>query len=557
MFVRVKKSGPREYLQVAESRWEDGATRQRVVATLGRLDKLQAHGDVDGLMRSLARFADRVRVVQDAAAGRLEALSARRIGPALVFERLWRETGIADVLARLAAKRRFAFPVERAVFLSVLHRLFAPGSDRQAERWRADYRIAGTESLALHHLYRAMAWLGEARQAIEKRLFGRRRTLFTEGDLVFFDTTSIYFEGRGGETIGRYGASKDHRRDRVQMIVGAVIDSEGMPICAPMWPGNRTDVKALLPVVKDLRRRFGIRRMSVVADRGMISKETVEGLEGFDPPVGYILGARMRSTKEVRDEVLGRGGRYAEVRPNLQVKEVRVGERRYVICLNPEEAERDAAARAAIVESLEGKLREGVSGLIANRGYRRFLKVRGEAVAIDPTKVEQDARYDGKFVLRTNLDIPADELALRYKELWRVERLFRSAKSLLATRPIFHHCDATICGHVFVSFLALMLLHELDVRQEARPRRLSHGNSVGQGGRALAKATAQAAGDGAPAAANATAEWADVRRDLDALQEVEVSQQGRTYWLRTPMRAGATAAFRAAGVAIPPNVREA
>lgn len=523
MFVRVKKSGPRQYLQVVESRWVDGASRQRVIATLGRLDRLQERGEVDGLIRSLARFAQRIRIVQEQAAGRLRARSVRRIGPALVFERLWNQTGIADVLKGLLRGRRFGFAVERAIFLSVLHRLFAPGSDRQAERWRADYRIEGIRKLRLHHLYRAMRWLGTTRGEIEQKLFLRRRDLFTTADLVFFDTTSIYFEGSGGQTLGRYGKSKDHRPDRLQMVVGAVLDSGGMPISAPMWPGNRADVTTLLPVVDDLRGRFGIRRMSIVADRGMVSAETIRRLEGGDPPVGYILGARLRQSKEVRTEVLARAGRYREVRANLRVKEVCVGDRRYVLCLNPQEARRDAAVREAILESLEARLHKGAKGLIGNKGYRRFLKVRRDGLEIDRKKVEEDARYDGKFVLRTNLDLPAQQVALRYKELWRVERLFRDAKSLLSTRPIFHHWDATISGHVFVSFLALVLLHELDVRQEGRGVR---------------------------------AEWADIRRELEALQEVEVVQAGRTYWLRTPIRAAATAAFRAVGVAIPPGVRE-
>jgi len=521
MFARVKPSGPRKYLQVVENRWENGASRQRVIATLGRVDELQAQGKVDGLLRSLARFAERVHVVEEAAAGRLEVRSVRRIGPSLVFERLWDETGVRSVLEGLLRERRFEFAVERAVFLSVLHRLFAPGSDRQAERWREDYEVAGAEELELHHLYRAMRWLGEERGGVEQGLFERRRDLFTEADLVFFDTTSLYFEGEGGETLGEYGNSKDHRSDRRQMIVGAVVDSGGRPISSPMWPGNQTDVKTLLPVVEDLGRRFGIRRMSVVADRGMMSAETVEELERRK--MGYILGARMRKTKEVREEVLGRGGRYHEVKENLKVKEVRVGARRYVICLNPEEAERDRATREAMLESLEEKLGRGGTELIGNRGYKRFLRVVRGGMEIDRGKVEEDERYDGKFVLRTNLELPAEEVALRYKELWRVERVFRDAKSLLDTRPVFHHWDATICGHVFVSFLALVLLHELDVRKEERGLR---------------------------------AEWGDMRRDLGALEEVEVMDGEKRYWLRTPVRTGATTALRSAGVAIPPAVRE-
>jgi hypothetical protein len=524
MYLRVKKSGPRQYLQIVESRWVNGVSRQRVLGTLGRLDELQAGGELDGLMRHLGRFAQRARVVEDFSAGTMEALSQQRIGPACVFERLWQETQIGPALRALLHGRRFEFDVERAVFLTVLHRLFDPGSDRQADRWKADYRIEGAGELELHHLYRAMRWLGDQRERIEEALFAPRRTLFAEGDLVFFDTTSIYFEGSGGQRLGRRGHSKDHRPDRPQMVVGAVMDAEGRPICAPMWPGNTADVKTLRPVVDALRERFSIRSFVIVADRGMMAHKTVEAFERQTPAQGYILGARMRRQKEVSEAVLGRAGRYQEVADNLHVKEVRIEGRRYILCRNPEEAEYDAAARQAILDSLQEKLKSAPGTLIGNRGYRRFVSVRRGAVTLDEAKIRADARYDGKYVLRTNTDLPAEEVAKRYKELWRVERLFRDTKSLLDTRPIFHNFDATICGHVFVSFLALLLRHELDRRQSAC---------------------------GTPI------EWADIRRDLDALEEIEVRHAGRHWWLRTPLREGAAAAFRAAGVAIPPSLREA
>ena len=523
MFVRVKPSGPRQYLQIVENYRENGRVRQRVIATLGRLDRLSASGQVDGLVRSIARFAHRVRVIEGVAAGRLRAESVLKVGPALVLERLWDRCGMRRVLKQLLRDRSFEFPLERAVFVSVLHRLFAPGSDRQADRWRMDHRIDGAEAIRLHHLYRAMRWLGENREPIEESLFAHRRDLFTMADLVFFDTTSIYFEGRGGETLGRYGHSKDHRPDRVQMIVGAVLDSDGMPICAPMWPGNRTDVTTLEPLVGDLRRRFSIRRFVIVADRGMISKATIEAFERGTPPQQYILGVRMRRQKEVSEKVLGRPGRYREVSDSLEVKEVRIGDRRYVVCRNPEEAERDAETRRAILESLQEKLKSAPTALIGNRGYRRFLTVRKGSVAVDQAKVETDARYDGKYVLRTNTDLPAEEVARRYKELWRVERLFRDTKSLLDTRPIFHHFDATILGHVFVSFLALVIRHELD--------------------RALS-------------AQGVEAEWFDIRRDLEAVQEVEVHDGENRSWLRTPLRGTATTVFRSLRMAVPPAFRQ-
>ena len=197
---------------------------------------------------------------------------------------------------------------------------------------RTDYQIEGCEALQLHHLYRAMAWLGEElpddqqqdktpfaprciKDRIEEALFAHRRDLFTDLQLVFFDTTSIYFEGEGGEEMGQRGFSKDHRPDLYQMVVGAVLDGQGRPICCELWPGNTTDVTTLIPVVDRLKSRFGVRKVCIVADRGMISQETIEALEQPGRDWQYILGARMRSQKEVKEEVLARAGRYRVVHP--------------------------------------------------------------------------------------------------------------------------------------------------------------------------------------------------------------------------------------------------
>src|SRR3954465_217220 len=295
MFFRTKSSGTRSYLQIVENRWEDGRPRQRVIATLGRLDQLQQTGQLDALLVSGARLAQSVLLLSAHPKGPLPSTPTRRIGPALIFERLWQQTGCRHVVEQLLKGRRFEFDVERAVFLPVLPRLFPSGSDRAADKWRRDYQIEG-DDLQLHHLYRAMAWLGEElprdqqkdktpfaprciKDRIEEGVFGHRRDLFSGLQLVFFDTTSIYFEGEGGQDIGQRGFSKDHRPDLYQMVVGAVLDGQGRPICCELWPGNTTDVTALIPVVDRLRSRFGVRRVCIVADRGMISRETVEALE--------------------------------------------------------------------------------------------------------------------------------------------------------------------------------------------------------------------------------------------------------------------------------------
>lgn len=545
MFIRTQTNGDRTYLLLVENERVDGRIKQRVLHRLGRLDELRASGELDRLLASLGRFSEKYAVLGAHASGESLITRTQVIGPALIFERLWQETGIGEVVQELAAPRRFQFSLERAVFLTVLHRLFAPGSDRAAEKWKEDYVIAGAEDLALHQLYRAMGWLGEPvepteptdaasasvyglrtrKDLIEEALFARRRDLFTRLDLVFFDTTSIYFEGEGGESLGQNGHSKDHRPDLKQMVVGMVLDNEGHPLCSEMWPGNTTDVKSLIPVVDRLRRRFKVHEVCVVADRGMISAPTIEKIKARG--WRYILGVRMRRTKEANAVVLARAGRYEEVfaksadakAPSpLKVKEVWVNERRYVVCLNEDEATKDRHDREAIVAALRQALKQGDKSLIGNRGYRRFVKTAGERFTIDEQKIRDEARFDGKWVLTTNTELSARELALKYKQLWMVEAIFRTMKSELATRPIFHKCDDTICGHVFCTFLALVLRKELEQRLER------HGWTL---------------------------EWADVIRDLNRLQEIEIRLDGKGYVLRTETKGTTGKVFQACGVALP------
>jgi transposase len=545
MYFRKKTSGGRAYLQIVESRRDGAKVRQQVIATLGRVEDLRASGQLERLLRSGARFAAKAIVVDALAEGAVTASAARRIGPALVFERLWEETGCRKVVEDLAGSRKHGFALERAVFLTVLHRLFSGGSDRAADRWREDYRIDATGDLDLHHLYRAMAWLGEElpagqqhgatpfaprclKDVVEEELFALRRDLFSTLDLVFMDTTSLYFEGAGGQTLGRRGFSKDHRPDLNQMILAVLLDGDGRPVCTEMWPGNTADAGSLIPVVDRLRQRFSIGRVCVVADRGMISAETIAELEARG--LLYILGVRERTDKLVRELVLDDPAPFVPLTLakrgkdiDYEAKAVALAGRRYIVCRNREEMKKDAAARAAILTALERQLKKGDKSLVGNKGYRRFLAQGEDHFAIDRAKAEEDAKFDGVFVLRTNADLTPLEAMLCYKRLWMVERAFRTSKSLFATRPIFHKLDETIRGHVSCSFLALVLKKEL----EDRIANLGHAIS-----------------------------WPDILADLDSLTETAVEQDGKGFLLRSAPRPAASLALRAAGVALPPTVRQ-
>jgi transposase len=565
MFVRAKKRGNRTYLAIVRNERIDGKVKQTVLQWIGRLDILQQTGQLDRLLISAQRFSENLIVLGAHQRGEGLTTRTRRIGPALIFERLWKQLDMAGILGELLRGRKYEFSVERAIFLTVLHRLFASGSDRAAEEWKEGYAIEGVDQLSLHHLYRAMAWIGEVlpqtdqpatagssalaprcnKDNIEEALFGRRRDLFTSLEVVFFDTTSIYFEGEGG-CIGENGRSKDHRGDLKQMVVGVVLDDDGYPICSEIYPGNTTDVTTLIPIVERLRVRFGIGNICVVADRGMISQENKTELEARGWK--YILGVRMRNLKEAKLNVLSRGGRYREVHPSpkgrnaaspLKVKEVWVEDRRYIVCQNEDQARRDRAHREAIVQSLADALKKGDKSLIGNRGYRRYVKTPEERFTIDTDKIKEEERYDGKWVLSTNTELSAAETALKYKQLWMVEDIFRSMKSLLRTRPIYHKCDETIRGHVFCSFLALLLRKELQDRLDrSRFRRALSSRGLPNDSKGWRLS------------------WSDVIRDLDNLIEMEVTLDRKGYIIRSETKGTVGKTAQACGVALPPTIRK-
>lgn len=545
MFVREKTVNGYTYLYLVENVRENGRTKQHIIRNLGRKEAVLAAGDLDRLLASIGRFSERAMVLNAVEANPAE-VHARRIGGPLLFGRLWERLGICEVLEDLLTGRQFGFAVERAVFVASLHRLFVSGSDRSCIDWMRSYAIDDADGLALHQLYRAMAWLGEeieergegalaprcVKDVIEEKLFDRRRDLFTDLSLVFMDTTSLSFYGAGGEKLGQRGHSKDFRPDLAQMILAVVIDAQGRPICTEMAPGNTADVKVLMPVVARLRTRFGITRACVVADRGMISAETISALEELG--MEYILGARERSSSVIRNIVLNDEAPMVPLALDRQkgetqmwVKEVRVGNgrdaERYIVNLNEAEAKKDRADRQAIVEGLQSQLKKGDKALVGNSAYRRYLKASGKTFEIDLGKLAEEARFDGITVLRTNAKVTPLQAVIRYRDLLQVEALFRAAKASFDTRPIFHHSDAAIRGHVFCSFLALTLAKELTLLCEAKGLK---------------------------------PEWQPLLNDLDRLQQATIEKDGKTITVRTPTTGMVGSVFQAAGVAIPANIRE-
>jgi len=521
MFIRKKTAGPHTYLCIIETYRDKGKVKHRTISNLGRYDRLLESGRLDALVKNMAKYTENIAVLSAFREDPSLKCWAKEWGPALVFRRLWEEKGLPEIISGLQGKKKVEFDLEKVLFSTVLHRLCEPGSDLQASQWIERVYDSSRPRISYHHFIRSMGYASEMKEEIEEALFFRNRDLFTKLDVVFFDTTSISFEGEGPEELAEYGHSKDHRPDLKQMIVGVVMTQEGTPLCCEFWPGNMSDIESVKEVVGRIKRRFSIERVILVCDRGMVSRENIDLLER--EKFGYILGVRLRKVKRVRDQVLSRGGAYRRVADNLRVKEVELDGERYIVCLNPEEEKRDREVREKIVEELKEKLVTSPSSLIGNRGYKKYLKVKKDTLELDMRKVEAESRFDGKFVLTTNTEIKAGEVAVTYKNLLLVEQAFRGLKDILATKPVYHRTSDNTKGHVFCSYLALLLIIELRRKLKVE--------------------------DDVPP-------WPEVIRDLRSLQAIKLEVDGKTFLLRSDFEGVAHRCFMAAGVKPPPVITQ-
>jgi hypothetical protein len=480
------------YLQLAHNRRVDGVTQAEVLLNLGREDQLDVEG-LRRLARSISRYtdaADGVGAAEASAGTELRATDARPFGAAWVLDALWRQLGVDRALDSVLAGRRYRHDAERALFALVCNRAIRPDSKLAAAEWAShDAAIPGLERLEAQHAYRAMDVLASADaegKVQEAVFFSVADLLNLEVDLLFFDTTSSYFEiededeegEEGGEALRRFGHSKDHRSDRPQVVIGLAVTRTGIPVRVWVWPGNTAD-QAVIAEVKDDLAGWRLGRCVWVVDRGLSSEENLRYLRRGGGH--WIAGQRMRSGEPACEAALARQGRYRDVRDNLRVKEVRLGEgdseRRFIVCHNPDEAERDRARRERALQRIEQelarierlRLRAGKTGTAHERAecalrdhpsHSRYLRqLPSGRLRIDRAKAQAEERLDGKFLLETSdPDISAEDAALGYKNLLEAERSFRDLKGTLRIRPVYHRLEERIRAHVLICWLALLLV---------------------------------------------------------------------------------------------------
>jgi hypothetical protein len=486
---RRKDGSLARYVQLAHNRRVGGVTRAEVLLNLGREDQL----DLDGLRRlaaSITRFTDGDggAIPLPGAPGEFQITESRPLGGVWLLDGLWRMLGVDRALGRVLGPRRFTTDVERVLFALVANRALDPGSKLAAAEWAScDVHVPGLGGMDDDQAYRAMDLLVEAdaeAKVQEAVFFACADLLNLEVDLLFFDTTTTYFErdepdaGEGAFRV--FGHSKDHRPDLPQIVIGLAVTREGIPVRVWCWPGNTNDM-SVIGEVKDGLRGWRLGRVVTVVDRGFSSDENLRYLTRAGGP--WIAGERMRDGSPDAQAALARQGRYQTVRDNLRVKEVRVGAgdaaKRFIICHNPAEADRERTGREDTVRRLEAELEriakqrakakskkatdahtKAECALRDHPALGRYLRQTPSGrLRIDRAKIAAEAKLDGKFLLSTSdPDLSAEDVALGYKNLLEAERGFRDLKTTIELRPIFHRLEHRIRAHVLLSWLALLLI---------------------------------------------------------------------------------------------------
>lgn len=532
------------YLQLAHNERDPrtGMPRARVLYNFGREDAVD-RAALARLVRSVSRFLtpeDALRA--QAAAGDsavLRFVESRPLGAAWVLDHLWRRLGLQDAIGRLLRGRKYALPVERALLALVANRALAPTSKLACERWvTEEVVIPELPQAPVHHLYRAMDFLLAAEEEVQREVFFATSDLLNlEVDLLYFDTTSTYFEveEEDADTDDRpgwrkRGYSRDHRPDLPQVTIGLAVTREGLPIRCWCWPGNTHDATVITQVKRDLV-GWKLGRVITVVDAGFTSEENLRTLQRTGGH--YIAGEKLRSGKAKVEAALHRPGRYQAVRDNLEVKEITVGTGearvRYLLVRNPKEVERDRRQRAETLRRLREALsalppvtdpahRRAWDALLQHPTYRRYLHQGPHGrPQLDPAKIRAEARLDGKYLVRTSDDTlsPAD-VALGYKQLIEVEDAFRTLKHTLDLRPVYHRVEERIRAHVLLCWLALLLVRIIERRTEGR--------------------------------------WPQIRRTLQAMHLGEFAGPEGTVWQRTETTTDQRRLFTALRIPEPPRI---
>lgn len=516
MYVRTIKRKNKdgsvvEYVQLAHNEWnqEKGFAQANVLYSFGRREELDLDA-IKRLVKSLCRFLSPEEALQaQQTADNVSALRfvrSRPAGGAYLLRSLWDQLHIGECLAKALKEREFTAPMQEALFAMGANRCLDPSSKLAIEQWAAQEVYLGHEdTLQVQHFYRAMDFLLEHADRIQEEVFWSTANLLNlTVDLIFFDTTNTYFQSEepGDSELKAYGKSKDKRDDLPLVTIGLAVTREGIPVRCWVLPGNQADAKSVEQVQKDLN-AWKLGRVVWVMDRGMASEDNRRILQRAGGQ--FILGEKLRGN-HLSEEALNRAGRFKVVNEKLHIKEVLMPEgsltRRYVIVYNPEQAKHDRIIRQQLLERLECELEQlnekhstkAKCDLLLHPSMKRYVKeLKSGKLKIDKAKVKQEEKLDGKYLLSTSdRSLSAEDIALGYKQLMEVERAFRTLKTTLSLRPMYHSKDDRIRSHVLLCWLALLLVRIAETktglswpRIRGRMQRLHLGEFLNKNNRVL------------------------------------------------------------------------
>src|SRR5579875_79775 len=562
---RNKDGSVVRYLQLAHNEWDPARAlaKAKVLYNFGREEDLDREA-LRRLVHSISRFLEPgERAEIEASLGKvgLQFVASRRFGGSWALDQLWRGLGIDRAIDRALRGQGADAAIERAIFALVANRALAPASKLATVDWLSEVAaVPGWPSVPLPEdtdeqrqqrlaerkrrvnlLYRAMDLLTVAEPELQREIYwaiSEGNLLNLEVDLLYFDTTNVYFEvededpddaDAGKVGLRKRGHSKEGRDELPLLTIGLAVTRTGIPIRCWVWPGNASDVTLVEQVKRDLL-GWKLGRVITVLDRGFMSEENLRTLQ-----LGgghYIVGEKMRSGKATVEQALRRQGRYQKVRDNLEVKEVVVGQgqarRRYILVRNPAEAEHDRRERERILDALRQELRtlgqptaaghaKRVCELRSHKLYGRYLTLDAQGrLKIDMAKVRSEQRLDGKFLLLTSDDtLSPEDVALGYKQLLEVEDAIRTLKTTLELRPVYHRLEERIRAHVLLCWLALLLVRVIEHKTQRR--------------------------------------WPAIRHDLEQMHLVEYRGPGGTVVQRTELTAAQRQILGALSLSEPPQ----
>jgi transposase len=488
---RKNKDGSKvTYVQLAHNERdpEKGCAVAKILYNFGRIDEL----DVDQLKR-LAGSISRFLSPEDALAAKaavtfgardVKFKSCRSYGGIYLLATLWQQLHLKQILEKDLKRNKFQVPISKAVFAMVANRCLAPSSKLAITEWiERDVHVPGLEQIDVQVLYRAMDYLLDRQKELEKEIFWSVSTLLNlEVDLLFFDTTSTYFETENQTDLKKRGYSKDKRADLPQAVIGLAVNRDGIPVKHWVFPGNTADMNTIEQVKNDLV-GWQLGRCIFVHDAGMTSEDNLRYLQRAGGH--YIVGRKLKSGEPAAELALARKGPYTEIKENLSAREVTLGgdgakRKRLVLVRNREEEKKQLLVRRQIVATIEKKIKEinshkgrahtkATCALKSHAVYGKYVKeLQDGRLKLDNSKVNAESRYDGKFLIETSDDtLSMEDIVMGYKQLNDVEQAFRTLKTTLELRPNYHSKDQRIRCHIFLCFLALVLARIVEYKSGA------------------------------------------------------------------------------------------